>query len=440
MRFYFFWVGVFTAVVLSLRRPFLGCIVYSCMNILRPELFFWGSSRAASSSMQLVIGGIILGCFLNPKQITIDNLKTKELVLLVFLYLAIIASIFYGDYVVPRQFDYANEFIKVAILCALLLVTMNTPAKVYTYEKWLLYCVVFLALWGVEQHFRGNARLEKLGGFDSNGIAAFFVLFFPILFARLIDTESKKERILSFFSTGLVATAILFTQSRGGLLGLIIGVVLTATRSNKKLKIFIYISIVICLSSPLILQQYEGRFQAADSFENGSSMDSSAESRLYLWQAGLLVFRDNPLLGTGFLTYPIAKFEYVNQFSYLPQKLYDAVFRQNSPLVAHNTFITFLSDTGLAGFLPYIFLFIGTLYSNGKVRRRTKKLQGADCTKLLGMLMGIENGIISLSVCNVFINGNQGVMQFVQIIVCAIIRKLINDKLVEIDNYNSAIK
>lgn len=409
------------------------------MNILRPGLFFWGSPHAASSSMQIVIGGTFLGCLFSPKEISPQNLKNKELILMVLLYLAAVLSIFMGDYTVPKQFYYANEIIKVTLLCAFLLLTVTSPEKVFTYEKWLMYCVVFLAIWGVDQHFRGNARLEKLGGFDSNGIAAFFSLFLPIFFSRFIHSIDKKERSLSLLTSGLVAVVILFTKSRGGLLGLIVGIVLTIFRSKKKIKYVLFIVMVFCLSLPLITKQYEDRFQATDDYGYEDHMDGSAESRLYLWKAGLLIFSDNLLFGTGYLTYPLAKFEYESQFSYLPKKLHEAVFRKNNPLVAHNTYITYLSDTGLAGFLPYIFLIVGVFYSNRKIRKSVNLIHDDQCDKLLLLLLGIENGLIALFVCNFFINDNQGMMQFIQITVCAIIRIHIGKKMTELEKTNDLL-
>ncbi|TKB07410.1 O-antigen ligase [Desulforhopalus sp. IMCC35007] len=436
MRFLLFWFFIAVSALLSLRNPFFGCIIYSCINILRPELFFWGSSQHAANSMPIIIGATFLGCLFNSNKIVVKNLITKEFFLLCLLYLGVISSVYFGDYSVPRQYEYANEFGKIAILCAFMLITMTSAEKIYRYEKWILICVVFLALWGVDQHFRGNVRLEKLGGFDSNGIAAFFALFFPLCFSQLLLAKNSKKRALFFVPTGLLTVAILFTKSRGGLLGLLVGVILTIFRSKKRSKILIYVAMVTCLLMPLISQQYSDRFQEVDTSQG--EMDWSAESRLYLWKLGLMIFYDNPFLGTGFLTYPVAKFEYQNQFNSLPQQFHNSIFRSTSPKVTHNTYIKFLADTGLAGFVPYMLLILGTIYSNHQIRKRARFLRSDKCNKMSGLLTAIENGIIAICVCNMFIDGNTGVMQYVQITVCSIIRTNMNIEIDNIDNNSSA--
>jgi len=421
MRLYIFWIFILSSIPFILVNPTIGIMIYSCMNIVRPELLFWGGHAASHNSMEIIILLTILGIFFQNGKINFRKLYNRELFLMLWIYLGAILSIVFSEYEIPRQYYYANELFKIFVLSGMVVLLLDSAEKLIKYERYLLYCILFLAIWGIDQHFRGNDRLEKLGGFDSNGIAAYFALFLPLAFSRAIEATNKKEKIISFAATASIILAIIFTQSRGGLLGLISGIAAYIYYSKKKMKIMVVIFVIFITASPFISDMYTKRM---DTMTSEGSLGGSAISRLYLWRAGLMIFVDNPLIGTGLLSYPLEKFKYEYRFVNLDADFRKWLFRRQNPKVTHNTYIRFMSDCGLASALPFFLLLFGTFIANRKIRR--KAITGYPASKLLLLLNGVECGIIGNCVSIFFIDANFMIFLYVQVAVCSAIRGVLN--------------
>lgn len=422
MRSIVFWALIGILLPVIFRRPLWGVVLYSALNIIRPEMLFWGGSLGARSLI-IVIGATLLGTIFNSPNFSIKAIMRRELLLILWLYIALIVSIVLSQYEVPKAYYYANEIIKLFVLCSLLTILLDNYEKVIRYENALLLCIVLLGIWGIEQHFRGNVRLEGLGGQawgDSNGVAAMFVLFFPLAFHKLFHSEDTKIKFIGFVSTVIIILLIIFTQSRGGLLGLIACSSVLILRSKYKMKIMIIAAFMAVIIFPFISQDYTSRMSTMESEE---TLDFSAKSRLILWQAGLKVFRDNPIFGTGFMSYPIAKMQYEDEFFDLDPDFRSGVFRTYNPKVAHNTYIQILSDGGLFAFIPYFLLIFGTFQKNRTVRKEYS-LTGKNKNMLM-MLLNIEAGIIGFCVCSIFMNSITAVFLPVQIVISLIIRDFI---------------
>lgn len=422
MRFYAFWLFILSSIPFTLRDPSFGVLVYSCMNIVRPELLFWGGHAKSQNAMQIVVVAVLLGLFFNSGKIDFKKLYNRELILMLCVSIGVIVSLFFSEYELPRQNYYAQELFKITILCGLIILLVNSPEKIFKYEKYLLYSIIFLAIWGIDQHFKGNVRLEKLGGFDSNGIAALFALFLPIAFSKVIEGTDTKDKIIGFFATASIALTIIFTQSRGGLLGLIVGIAFCFFYSKKKKLILSTIFIVLIITTPFVSDQYSERMET---MTNRESLGGSATSRLHLWKAGLMIFADNPILGTGLLSFPLEKFNYIDRFEHLDPEYLEWLFRVQSPKVTHNTYIKYLADCGLVASLPFLLLLFFTLSANRKIRTKIPPALDEN-KKLIALLTGIECGIVGHCVSIMFIDANFMIFLYVQIAVCSAIRGVLN--------------
>lgn len=428
MRSIVFWALIVILLPVIFRRPFWGVVLYSALNIIRPEMLFWGGS-AGAKSLIIIICITILGAIFNSPNFSIKAIMRRELLLILWLYIALIVSIVLSQYEVPMAYYYANEIIKLFVLCLLLTVLLDNYEKVIRYENALLLCIVLLGIWGIDQHFRGNVRLEGLGGRawgDSNGVAAMFVLFFPLAFHKLFYSEDTKIKLIGFVSTVIIILLIIFTQSRGGLLGLIACSSVLILRSKYKMKIMIIAAFMAVIILPFISQDYTSRMSTMQSEE---TLDFSAKSRLILWQAGLKVFGDNPIFGTGFLSYPIAKMQYEDEFFHLDPDVRSGVFRTYRPKVTHNTYIQVLSEGGLFAAIPYFLLVFGTFQKNRTVRKEYP-LTGKNKDMFI-LLSNVEAGIIGFCVCIIFIDSITAVFLPVQIIISYIIRDCISKTLTE---------
>jgi O-antigen ligase len=161
-----------------------------------------------------------------------------------------------------------------------------------------------------------------------------------------------------------------------------------------------------------------------EAVSDNENLEGSARSRFILWEAGLLVFSENPLLGTGFLTYPEAKMKFEENFSYLESDFRQWVFRKEEKKVTHNTYIQMLSDCGLIGAVPFFLLVAGGIGAGFRARRLLRE-SPQNSVQLL-WLAGLSAGVTGLSVCIVTIDSVLLPFLYVQLVVVGILSRTIS--------------
>ncbi len=396
-------------------------------------MFFWGGDTGAKS-LFLVFAVTFAGVVFNYNKRPTKSFLIRETILLLWLYGAILVSIVLSKYNIDRAFTYAHEIGKLFLFCCLMILTIDNKKKVQVYEMFMIACFVFLGLWGIDQHFRGNERLEGLGGHafpDTNGIAAVFVLFLPVALNLVINGKNNINKAGGLVSGLIIIILIICTQSRGGFLGLSVAVITMVLKTKQRFKIIVYGLIFLLALSPFISDKYLARLETIKP-SNGQQLESSANSRIYLWQAGLMVFADNIFFGTGFLSYPEAKMRYEYRFNQLDPEFRAYVFREINKKVTHNTYIQLLSDCGLFGFIPFALFLFGTFWQNNKLRNIIR--QHNYDIELYNLLNALESGILGYSICIFFIDAVTMPPLPWQVVICAIVRRLLLESVDVVQN------
>jgi len=410
------------SVPLVLKRPLWGITIYLGANIIRPEMFFWGGNSGSyvfKVYYVLIFAGIILQNYVSR----ISLLAKREFFLIVWLFGAILLSSALTQYPIFRGYYHLFELLKGFGICALLYVLITSFEEIEALQKVMLGCFAFLAIWGVDQQLRGNERLEGLGGgswADSNGIAAMYILFLPVALSRVLASKKRKEFWLSICMVLLIFTLIVCTKSRAGLLGLITCLLMFGFYSRNLIRIGL-ISLVLMLgAAPFVTQSYVDRM---NTMKGVSGIKDSARDRITLWKAGLLIFSDNPLIGTGFLTFPEAKMKYESYFLELDDEFRKSVFRPEKKRVTHNTYIQLLADCGILGALPFILLVGGGILTGFRARRLLRIIP-AKQNELL-WLCGLSAGIAGYAVCIMSIDSLLNMLFYNQIVFASILYRKI---------------
>jgi len=173
---------------------------------------------------------------------------------------------------------------------------------------------------------------------DPNDLA--LVLMLPVAFAISLVMTSRMGRftkLFGLFSVLVLFFAIIATQSRGGLLGImaIFGVYGYRRIQSKALFFSLAGIAVIAL---FILADISGR-ASGGAAETG--IDASAMGRLYAWEAAYKMALHNPFSGVGINNF------YVNYFFYSPH--WDG--RNHA---VHSTWFGVLAETGFLGLIVFI--------------------------------------------------------------------------------------
>ena len=173
---------------------------------------------------------------------------------------------------------------------------------------------------------------------DPNDLS--LVLLFPTSFAvGLLLTRGLGffSRLLGFVSIPILFAAIIATQSRGGLLGMLAVFGVYGYRRVKSKTLFIGISVVAAVALYL-LADISGR---ASGGAAEAGVDASAMGRIYAWQAAFGMALDNPFTGVGLDNF------YSNYFYYSPH--WDGLNH-----AVHSTWFGVLAETGFLGLAVFI--------------------------------------------------------------------------------------
>jgi O-antigen ligase len=209
-----------------------------------------------------------------------------------------------------------------------------------------------------------------------NGLAGYINLVMPFSLAFATGGSDPVFRTLSKWCLALGGTALLLTQSRGGLLAFVAILLIHAclsARDRKTRMRRVAIVLVVCLLAGVAAGSFFQRLGEIDDF--------TTVSRLAIWGGAFTVFAQSPMLGTGFGNLRSLMGGLLN----LPDGWTGD---------AHNLYLELLAETGLIGFMVFIFLMIYALRTAVKQFRKTRDE--------FGRIIGIA---AFAAICGVLVHG-----------------------------------
>jgi len=169
----------------------------------------------------------------------------------------------------------------------------------------LIWVVVLsIGVWGVkgaiwELLHAGSSRLYGPNGTDigdNNDFGLALIIIVPLLFYQWHRATNRHLRHALMVMGFLVALAVLFTYSRGALVGLSAMGAVFWLRTRAKLATGLMIICFGLFAYSFVPAEWFGRMETIQTYQQ----DSSAESRIYFWKISLRVAEQYPLLGGGF--------------------------------------------------------------------------------------------------------------------------------------------
>lgn len=219
----------------------------------------------------------------------------------------------------------------------------------------------------------GQSRFYA-NGFDPNELALMLVLSLPLSLYLAGSTHNLGLVWIYRLQAILAASAVLLTASRGPFLataGLVVFLPTVFSRSTGKQKaaLIVLTGIAVCV---IIFLVPAASWKRLGTIGNEIS-SGTLNDRKVIWEAGVDVFRQNPIIGVG-------------------AGAFRAVVRNATGVsyVAHNTFLSILVEQGLIGFSLF---FVLLLYSI----RSCLRMPRFERTLWLSMLLTLGIGVFSLT-------------------------------------------
>lgn len=310
----------------------------------------------------------VIGLFTAPQLVSnitkgLSSPRGKALIFLVaWMVLSVPFSVYPG-----HSFRFLTESLWKILVTFCIIIAYGYSKESIDKMIWaLILAVAIFAITAFASH--GLDRFSLVKEYDPNENAMLFVMAFPFIFWKLMDSQGVKK-ILMVSLLFLVIIGIIMTKSRGGFLGLIAvsAACIYQYRRIRKVNLVKILAIAVLTVGILYFQtgsEYGERI--ASIFEPESDYNYSSEGgRLTIWKQGITMMVDNPVLGIG-----------IDAFVAGLGMLFR---REDAPWqTAHNSFVQVGAELGFPGLIAFCFI----IWSCMKNLRKAAAAQDVSNNKL----------------------------------------------------------
>ena len=331
-----------------------------------------------------------------PKQVS---------VLILLLYLAMIISTIFSNYVLLG----IKEIFRLTVFLIIVYMFYGFLSKSKNIKLflWALFFTGLIYYASVFYKFAQNdfslielniSELLKVKDsyINVNGIGAFFIIITSILLGYFFIYKGDKKRKYFAFFILIYLTGLVIANSRAAILSTIISSLIMLYFYNRKI-LYILIAAALILVPFLFIQPFSNYIDIYFRVERLTS------GRNWIWEIVLNIVKNNPILGAG----PAAtKFEFYKYLPFMlgsPAEKYIALHIDQIEFgQAHSFYLFFLTDLGILGFftslfLPYVFINTGV--------KTIKKFKSSN-TEFYWLSIAITAAGIGLFVRGIFEWGN----------------------------------
>jgi O-antigen ligase len=306
--------------------------------------------------------------------------------------------------------EFTDSYLKILVVFVLMMNTLTTPQRIERITWLIILCVGYIAARGIFDYVRGINLIEggrlagAVGGIfgNSNDLAMNMVAFMPVAAIVAMSREqSILRRIVAAGIVVLMMAIIVFTKSRGGVLGLLVMLGALILLGSKVRRGFGVIAVAAILAAtPFLPTSFWARMQSMfDEQEDKQHFTGSSESRRIVMMEGIMTFVERPFTGVG-----------AGQF-----KNYNPPGRREKWRETHNTLIQVAAETGVLGLLAFSFLVVRAALAAAKTRRMLRRprkrgqpdplasvLTARNRATLYNHTVAMTAGLIGWFVCSIF--------------------------------------
>jgi len=336
---------------------------------LKPYLMIF--SMIASLSISII--------FFSYKSI-ITIYHKNIIILLAIIYIYLILSYFATQQTLKNFFSY--NFLKNDgnfFFCYLPFFIFSVPFFNYKKVLNIFYSIIFFifsffAIFGIFEYLTKFSKftLQYNSGagymfvalnFAHNATGSVYAVVSIFALVFFLKEKTKKYKILYAIIFIICVFGLFITKSRGSYVGFIAGLIFVLWmhfRSIKKFFISILIFFIASIPFIFITNVYKRIFQIFTSFRGGTDAYTTI-TRLELWKKAWYLFSKSPIFGIGF-----GRYNDIEQINYYRLQGIPGIitFYNDKNFIfntshAHNSYLQFLSETGIVGlFLILFFWFI----------------------------------------------------------------------------------
>jgi probable O-glycosylation ligase (exosortase A-associated) len=374
---------------MAAARPFVGVLVWSWISFMNPHREAFGFAQTMPWAM-LAFAATVLGCFIRrePKSPAINLVTILLAVFLVDITLTTLVGIGRSE-TAWAQWDRTVKILVGLMLTASLL---TERARIHAL-LWVM--VISLGFYGVKG---GIFTLITGGGFivlgppetiiaDRNHLAVAVLVTIPLMNYLRLQSPHYLVRIGLMAAMLFSLFAVVGSQSRGALLGLVATAAMLWLRNHGKIVSGIAIGAGIAAAITFMPDSWFGRMNSLNEYY----ADASAMGRVRIWETAWRLAVMRPLVGAGFrATYS--------------QDIVNLVTPGTTARAVHSIWFEVLGEHGFPGLLIWCGIVLaGIVYSI----RITRLVQGRQNLRWAGDLARFSQvSIVAFLVGGTFLSLN----------------------------------
>lgn len=383
------------ALVFTLFNPYplvLAFVIFSFFRIheVFPQLY---SLRIP----QLLALGTLASLGWNIFNGKIQGYWSKELNIFGTFFILVVIGAFLATNRGEAMASLTGTYVKIAIMVIALAWLNRTPARFNMAAKAIVFAGIAVGVVALSNKANGIGLVEgtrvtigrDIGSIlgDPNDLS--LVLLFPASFSLsllLTNHVGKFSRILGLVGFAVVLSAIIATQSRGGLLGIMSVMGVFGYRKVKS-KLLLGTVGAVALVVLLALAGVSSR-QSGGAAEEG--IDESAMGRIHAWGAAANMAKGNPLTGVGINNFLSNYFDYSD-------------FWDGQNHAVHSTWFGVLAETGYLGFLVFVTMIVSIIRIALKAQNTLAKMNAPNHKDAYVMTQATVAGLASFCVSGTFL-------------------------------------
>lgn len=368
----------------SLFRPWIGVVGYLFFAVLCPQ-WNWRWSLPDINYQKFLAAAALISFILNGMRYR--RLPRWGLIALVSLVVTLLLNFISGISSIdpPKSAFFLDIFWKITLMTCLasgvlsdLGVIRITSLLLVVAQGWNAYNI--------------NQLYFQMGFLDLNSLSwnfldnnTYSISSLPIMALAIGVIFADQQRWVRYLAGVILVFQLhqlMLLESRGTMLGAILlctlGVfVMPKSRLNWSIVILSTV-VILVLAGPPVVREFSSIFGSKD------ELDTSADSRYYLWQAGLAITLDNPILGVG----PWAG-------EMLVPAYYQGDMEMGKYKALHNLFFEMSTGAGIPALLLYVCIFLSVFWGHWQLWRSKSPMPPPLRATNVAVLCGIPGYLLA---------------------------------------------
>jgi probable O-glycosylation ligase (exosortase A-associated) len=324
-----------------LWRPTIGVFLWVWVSVMSPHRLTWGFAydfRWAYLIAVATLAGVLLSR--DPRRFPVTPVTVVLALLLLWM---TVTTYFAID--INQSWEMWQRVTKIFLMVFMALYLLHSKRHVQLLIWILAGSIAFYGIKGGIFTLAHGAQFRVYGPpgtfiEENNALALATIMTIPLLYYAFLQAPRHWARWGLVAAMGLCGVSVLGSQSRGGLVAIVVMLAFLWWRSRGKLVSSLVLVVLIAVAIGFMPEKWLARMHTIETYGN----DSSAMARINAWETAFNVAQDRPLGGGFELASPSVFARYAPNPSV--------------PCAAHSIYFQVLGEHGFLGLGLFVLLWL----------------------------------------------------------------------------------